>query len=359
MSRIESSTRAAGATGMRSGIRSRLGRQSRQIRSFATVALVLCAAALCWADVCWALRPGLFPIFDELNNPTLFLAGSYGQFFHFFPDTFYGNRPVGWAFIRLLADLFPFDYAKQVSCLLAIHFANCAMAFVLFRRLGAGAPISIAGVALFGSLATTARTVTYIGAAFEVICLFFLLASTLALLWERRGSATLSALLFLAALRTKEFAIVAPVLLTVLVVFRLPQVTFRPRMAAAVRRLWLHYLILVAFGLRYLCLFAAYQAGPARDNPYYMDLRAGTLLKSLAYYTALTFGADESRWRPLPLVLVLTLGATLCWAVVRRRGGIAFGISAFVLMLLPVCLTPNQRTPFYVYAPQVYLILAL
>jgi hypothetical protein len=270
--------------------------------------------------------------------------------------------------------------------LLAIHFGNCGLAFLLFRRLGVSVPLSIAGVGLFGSLSTTAQTATYIGASFDVICLFFLLASTLALLWERRGESRpgreadsartaahspelgqcsefcrglLSAVLFLAALRTKEFAIFAPLPLTVLLALRLPRLPLGPALAALARRLWMHYLILMAFGLRYLSLIPGYRTAITPDNPYYMDLHAATALKSLAWYTALVFGADESRWQLPPLLLALLLAALLCWAIFRRRAGIAFGVCAFVLTLQPVCLMPNQRWPFYAYAPQLFLILVL
>jgi hypothetical protein len=320
--------------------------------------LALFAILLCWKDVSWALRPGLFPVFDELSNPALFLCGSYHQIVHFFPDSFFGDRPLGWAFVRLLADLFGFDYTRQVACLLAIHFGSCGMAFLLFRRLGVSVPISIAGLGLFGSLWTTAQTATYPGEAHDVICLFFLLGSALAILWQRRGAAVLSAVLFLAALRSKEFAIVTPVALTVLVALRLPRMPLRNALASLARRLWMHYLILLVFGLRYLSLYRSYRTGFSHDNPYVMDFHAATLLKSLSYYTALIFGADESPWQLPPLLLALGLGAVLCWAVLRRRAGIGFGVCAYVLLLLPVSLIPN-RAPFYVYAPQVFLILAL
>lgn len=239
--------------------------RSARIRVAVQALLALLAILLCWAAVRWSLRPGLFPLLDELSNPELFLDGSYHQIVHFFPDSFFGDRPLGWAFVRLVADLFGFNYTKQVECLLAIHFANCAMAFVLFRRLGASVPIAIAGFGLFGSLWTSAQTATYPGEAHDVICLFFLLASVLALLWERRGTTVLSAILFLAALRSKEFAIVTPVAFTVLVAMRLPRMPFGRTLIAIGRRLWPHYLILLVFGLRYLSLYHAYRAsmGPA------------------------------------------------------------------------------------------------
>ncbi|MGA2184552.1 MAG: hypothetical protein ABSH47_16130 [Bryobacteraceae bacterium] len=333
--------------------------RSARTRRTVQLLLALVAIALCWVDVSWALGPGLFPIFDELSTRTVFLTQSYGQLIHFFPDTFYADRPLGWAFIRLLADLFGFNYTRQVACLLAIHFANCGLAFLLFRRLGAGIPISIAAVALFGSLSTTAQTATYLGESFDVICLFFLLASALAILSAWRGAAFLSAVLFLAALRSKEFAIITPFLLTVLVALRLPRMPLRHALVSLVRRLWMHYLILLVFGLRYLSLLSHYRAKLAPDSAYFMDLHVTTVLKSLSYYTALVFGADESRWQLPPVPLALGLGAILCWAVLRRRAGVAFGVCAYVLTVLPVCLMPNTRAPYWVYAPQLFLILVL
>jgi hypothetical protein len=322
------------------------------------IALGLCAAALCWEAVSWALQPGLFPMLDELGNRGLFLDGSYHQIVHFFPAWFYNDRPFGWMLERLLFDLFGFDYAKQVACFLVIHFANCVLAFALFRRLGASTPISISGVALFGSLWTTADTATFLGASFDVMCLFFLLASTLALLAEWRGASTLSAVLFLAALRTKEFAIVTPLLFTVLLVLRLPRMPPRAALSEVAKRLWLHYLILIVFGLRYLSLYRAYRAALAPNDPYRMNLHAMALLKSIAYYVSLIFGAEDFSWQFPPALLAVALGAVLGWAIFGRRAGLAFGVCAFVLTLLPVCLIAN-RASYYVYAPQLFLILVL
>ena len=331
---------------------------NRPVKLFAALVLALWAALLCWASVRWALRPGLFPILDELSNPALFLGGSYNAYVHFFPVQLFGDRPLAWALVKLLADFFGFNYTRQVMCFIAIHFANCGMAFLLFRRLGASLPIAIAGLGFLGSLWTSAQSATYPGEPGDVICLFFLLACVLAVLWERRATTVLSAILFLAALRSKEFAIVFPVVLTVLVALRLPRMPLRQTLAALARRLWMHYVILLVFGLLYLPLYRAYRAQVASSSLYRMDLHAATVLNSLAYYTSLVLGADLSRWQLPPVPLALALAAILCWAVYRRRAGLAFGVCAYVLTLLPVCLISN-RAPFYVYAPQVFLILLL
>ncbi|MGA2183913.1 MAG: hypothetical protein ABSH47_12860 [Bryobacteraceae bacterium] len=324
-------------------------------RRIVEVALAVFAIALCWVAVGWALRPGLFMMLDEVSTQKWFLWGSYSSIVHFFPTSFYSDRPIGFAFIRLLTDTFGFDYTRQVACQLAIHFANCLLAFLLFRRLGAGVPLSLAGIGVYGSLSTTALTATYLGEAFDVICLFFLLASALTVLSEQRGATVLSALLFLAALRTKEFAIVTPLLLTVLLTLRSPRLPLRQTLALLGRRLWMHYLILIVFGLRYLFLLPSYLAMAGSQNPYHMDFHIATVLNSLSWYTALVFGV---RSLP-PLLLAALFAAILTWAVVRRRAGVAFGITAYVLTILPACFMPNIRMPYWLYAPQLFLILAV
>ena len=322
--------------------------ESRRIRRVVEIALGAFALGLCWIAVSWAFRPGLSMILDELSNLTRFLTGPYSAAVHFWPDAFYSDRPVGFAFIRLLYDLFGFDYGRQVTCQLAIHFANCSLAYALFRRLGAGAPLCLAAIGLYGSLSTTALTATYIGEAFDVICLFLMLSSALAALPERRGANVASALLFLAALRTKELAIVTPALLTILLA------TFSPKQIW--RRLWMHYAILAVFGLRYLGLASAYFTSNMPDNPYHMSFRASTVLDSLAYYTGLILGL---RW-PLPSwILAALLAGILVWAAVRRRTGILFGITAYILTAFSVFLMPNLRIPYWMYVPQLFLILAV
>jgi hypothetical protein len=90
-------------------------------------------------------------------------------------------------------------------------------------------------------------------------------------------------------------------------------------------------------------------------TPYYMDLSVATVLKSLAYYSSLVFGADLQHGEIVWTVLLIVLA----YAVVRRRALILFGFGVFVLTLLPVCLIPNNRSTTYPYGPQIFLLLAV
>jgi hypothetical protein len=293
---------------------------------------------------------------DELNNLGWTSQVTYGQILRLIPSAIYNDRPMGWALERFLFDRFGFNYTPQLACFLAIHFAVCAMAFVMFRRLGLRSPMAIAVIGVLGTLSTTAHTATYLAASFDVVCTFFLLGSTLAILSERRSFWFLSALLYLLALRSKEFGIVIPVFLTALIAIRAPNGMAPRRMALEIgRRLWLHYAILLAFGVRYLWLARDLRTRLPAGTPYYMSFKPAAALKSLAYYAALVFGVEDHY---IGLVGALML-VILAYAVVRRRGMILFGLSAYLLTLLPVSLLPNIRATFYVYGPQVFLLFAV
>lgn len=327
------------------------------IASKVAIALLgLWALVLCWTGVSWAFHAWPMLSQDEVCNLGWPLQVSYRQILHLLPVGIYNDRPLGFALERFLFERFGFNYFPQLVCFLVFHFSNCAMAFLLFRRLGLRIPIAIAALGVFGALSTTAQTATYLGASFDVLCTFFLLASTLTILSERKSFWILSAGLYLLALRSKEFGIVIPVFLTILLIVRAAKdLPLRRKALDAGRRLWLHYAILAVFAARYLWLARDMRATFPAGTPYYLDFSPITALKSLAYYAALIFGAEDHFSAVVSGVLLIILA----YAVVRRRAMILAGFGIYALALLPVSFLANIRAPFYAYGPQIFLLLAI
>ena len=305
----------------------------------------------------WALRPSQALLADELDNIARLIGRPLSAGLTLLPGWIYNDRPVGFVFEQVLFRQYGFDYTAQVGWLLAVHFAVAALAFILFRRLGISTELSIAGVAVFGSLSTTAQTATYIGASFDVFCTFFLLAAMLSLLRKGWQGVAASTLLFFLALRSKEFAICGPVLFTLfLLCIAAPPFSWRRYLVAVRNRLWPHYLLVAVFAVRYASFIPMMRAAAGPSDTYRMNLSLSTVLDSLTYYTALIFGRENSLspgWRFLP---VLGLGAILGYSLIRRRMAPLFALACYVLMLLPVCLLPNIRAPYYVYGPQIFLL---
>ena len=320
--------------------------------------IALWALVLCWKGVSWAFHPHTFLILDELSDITWPLRVSYRSLFHLFPTALLFDRPFGFAFLRFLYEQFGFNYGPHLVCMLVLHSLNCIMVFTLLRRLGTRLPLAFAGLAAFGCLWCTATAATYLGGGeHDVFCTLFMLGSTLAMLSQRRWQWVLSAVLYLLALRSKEWGIVIPIFLTALVIVRqAPGSTPRRLLIEVGKRLWAHYLILLVFGACYLRLALQAQAKLPAGAPYHVDLGLVTIYHSLAYYTALIVSADD---RPWSWALLAGLILICLYALVRRRGLILFGALAYVLTLLPVSMIPNQRTQYYAYGPQIFLILIL
>lgn len=310
---------------------------------------------LCWQAVRWALQPGLFMILDEISNLSRYMGGLSWAGATILPHFAYNDRPAGFALERWWFELFGFNYRPQLAFLLLLHLGNLVLGFFLFRRLGASILASFAALCVFGTLSTTAQTVTFLGAVFDVLCLFLLLASVLAFVSRKRGSAALSAILFFLALRTKEFAIVLPVLL--LAIAYCEQIPSPARRGTYVlRRLWIHLAIWAVFLGQYAWLIRGMVATLPAGNPYTIRANFATVLDSFSYYTALIFHVEgHPRKSYLILALVFTMAG---YALYRRRGWIMWAFAAFLLTLLPVSIIPGNRAEFYVYAPALFLLLA-
>ncbi len=303
---------------------------------------------LSWQAVSWAMKPGLFMILDEIGNLHMFMGG--WKWNHYLvtilPHFAYNDRPVGFSLERRWFEIFGYHYRPQLAFLLSIHFANLALGFLLFRRIGTSVLASLAALCVFATLWTTAQTATYLGAIFDVLCLFFILASVLAFLSRRRGTAALSALLFFLALRTKEFAIVLPVLLLAIAYFE-----------KTWSRLWIHLTIWIVFLIQYARLIRVMTATIPAGNPYIIRADLDTVMESLAYYTSLIFHVEGN---PAKSHLILAISLVLVgYALYRHHRWILWALAAYLLTLLPVTIIPSTRSSYYVYAPALFLIFAI
>lgn len=284
-------------------------------------------------------------ILDEISNLHRFLPGLSWSGVTILPHYAYNDRPTGFMLERWWFEVFRFNYRPQLLCFLSIHFANLLLGFFLMRRMGASTLATLAALCVFATLSTTAQTVTYLGAVFDVLCLFLMLASTLTFLSKKPGTAALSALLFFLALRTKEFAIVLPVLLLAIAYYE-----------KTLRRLWIHLSIWAVFLIQYALLIRRMIPSTPTGNPYTIHADPRTILTSFLYFTSLIFH-EEAHPRRAAVILLLVV-AIAAYALYRRRGWVLWTLAAYALTLLPVAIIPGNRAQFYVYAPAMFLLFA-
>lgn len=318
--------------------------------------MVFCASAwLCWIAVSWALQPGQYLVLDESGNLIRFLTGIDWSQVTLLPQAPYNDRPVGFVLERWLYDLYGFDYPPQLRWFLLLHAANLVLGYALFRKLGVSRSLALASIGVFGVLSTTAQTATYLGAAFDVGALFFSLAATLLVLRVEWWATAASVILYALAVRTKEFAIVLPALWVILAAVRVPEWSKCWKFRA--QRLSGPFAVMAIFGVKYALLVARMMGSVDASNPYRMRMELPVIWASLVYYVKLIFAAEDQAGGAA--LVAIALGAVSGIAVLLRNGRALFAMAAFVLMLLPVTMLPAIRTPFYVYAPQLFLLLAV
>lgn len=322
-------------------------------------ALAVLAAFICVEAVAWAFRPYFYICSDEIGNlVTRTLSGprAYREILQLMPRALYNDRPVGLALEWLLFDWFGFEYSKQLVVFVSFHLCSCFMLFILARRLGTSVLAALAVVAAFGGSSVTAMTATYLGAVFDVLCSFFTFASFIAFLSRRRIWHLASAIFFLLALRSKEYAIVVPFLLAALFLIQ----STGPLIGRAKEvclRLWPHFLLTALIAVRYFKLQSRQPMDAA--SPYYMEFSGAGYLKSLLDYTGLAFGREAETTDRLLIFGILYL-ALLAYAWLARNRMSLFCLACYTAMLLPVCCLPHLlRAPYYVYGPQAFLWLAI
>ena len=166
-----------------------------------------------------------------------------------------------------------------------------------------------------------------------------------------------SALAYLFALRSKEFAIALPLRPSDTDRRRdLKALSLRGALVEAARRLWFHFLIFAVFAYTYFSLLRKFVPEQPSASTYHIALGPRNIFDALAYYSALIVWHGEDGWLTVPL---FALGIALCYAVARQHVTLLFSIGAYMVTLLPVCLLPNIRAPFYVYCPQIFYALSL
>jgi hypothetical protein len=323
----------------------------------AGILITVWAVVLGWEGVSWAFQNGNSLIKDELGNLSWQMHVFWPAFFHLLPHAAYNDRPTGFVLEGFLYNLFGMNYRAQLACFLLVHFANMCLSYLLFRRMKVPVLISVAGVGVLCSLSTTAQTATYLGASFDVLCTFFLLCSTLAILRRNPIMWYVSATAYLLALRSKEFAIGFPFVLLLLVIGdNVKLLSFRSAFVEAARRLWLHFIIFIVFSVTYFSLLQKFVPQQPSVSAYHVEFGLWNILKAMAYYSMLIIGRED---RGGSMIALTVLGIVLCYAVVMKHAALLFCIGAYVATLLPVCLLPNIRAPFYVYFPQIFYVLSV
>jgi hypothetical protein len=236
---------------------------------------------------------------------------------------------------------------------LALLVGNSVLLCRLLVLLDVHPVVSVACAAVYAASLVNFDSQLWISVCQELLFqLFALLAILLFAQSEERGrvvSHIVSVSAYVLALLSKEMAVTVPALLLLYLVIALG------------KRPWPAVRALVPFGLAaggYLLWRSVYFDLP-REGPYALSVGA-FLLSHLMRYLLWSMEAIFLSRRPEIAVLVAALGmAALSVSTTAQRRVCAFGVSWFLVALLPVLFMPNHIYRYYLAVPMVGVMLVL
>jgi hypothetical protein len=283
----------------------------------------------------------------------------WSGYFAILPDAVYNDRPVGGAFIKLLYRFFALNHGAMQRVLLCLHALNCVALYAFARRyVGRGRALFAAGLAAmwFAALDAVGWTAAIFDLLGASLCLLTLLWRQIAadkgndLRLDLAGAVT-----YFLAIRTKEFALGAIVLL-----LAMGLLLERRRIGETAKALWPYFVVVAMLAARYGYLLLS--APPAPGVPYRLQASVATVVTNLRFH-GLTVLNRQFLGTAGALLLLACIAAGLLAARAPARRVAAFGLLGFLVLLGPTLLLPHgpgsDYQALYLYAPHFFLALAL
>jgi hypothetical protein len=274
---------------------------------------------------------------DEFDNLALTRAIGPGEAIkglispHYYENNF---RPVGHLFYRALGAAAGLNYPLYIAALHLLHFVNIALLWLILRRLQLPFWASATALVFFAFHMAVFDIYWRPMYVYDLLCGAFCLLALLFWLGDRW---ILSLLSFWLAYRSKEIAVMLPL---VLAAYEL----------LVGKRRWLRlapfFAISIWFGLQ--GLFVATHLKSA----YAMHYQPADLAKSILFYSSRVF------LMPPVAAFVLLLVPVLITLLTRDRM-VWFGLIAFVVLLTPMLLLSERLSGAYLYVPLIGLTIAI
>jgi len=240
-------------------------------------------------------------------------------------------RPVGSLYYRWLYRFFHLYFPPYVIAVQLLHGLNVALLYFLLRRLGSSPPAAGAG-ALFYSFHVAVMEIywkpMYI---FDLLCATFCLIT---LLLYVRGHWVAALLTFWLAYKSKEIAIMVPIVL----------LAFEWLLGDRKwKRLVPYFLISLVFGIQALL----WNRTVDQRNPYALHFDPGMLWDTIAFYWSALF---------FSVYAIVVIAALLIWF---RDRLLYFALIATIALLVPMLALHQRLAAVYWYVPMLGVAVAV
>ncbi len=297
----------------------------------------------------WSINPDNYFFADDWAWLNYAENTTMSEWLRLFPNYIYNDRPAGALLIRAIYKVFGLDQVAFHAIFVALHLVNVVLAFSIARRLLDSDKTAFCAALLFGCWGSALTAPTWVAAVFDLLCCTLILAATLVHLAGKSPWLTLG--LFVLAIRTKEIAIMLPLLL----------LTAEAAGPTRWNKEWLRNTArtiaptLIATAVYAVVYFRLHQRYPLPEpNPYHLTVGIGSFTSGMQIYLgAFLYYARLRTVMAIGFMLALAASVALRW---RAE---SIGLLGFLLFLLPVLFLPRQRVPLYLYLPSAFFWIGL
>lgn len=326
----------------------------------------------------WIFNNKNFFVFDDFSHLKVVSNSSLSELLHFLPTAVYNSRPVGHVVMKLLVELFQYNFFGHAIFLLMIHVLNSVMVYFLSYKMFKFNKIqSLIISILFGVFPTSIMAFIWEAAIFDLVgctitllCLivFYNMVST-----DKKNMkivySVLLIVLYYLGLRTKEMLIALP---CVMLVYCVWYDFFVKKMSIKdfVKKNSLVF-VLIAIMLIYFIYTRVLNVNNAGtneiDSPYYYTFSIYTMVVNLFRYIylyfnlsslSLSFTSSNSIFVYTSLFLILTFIYSIYLLCKKKPRLFYLGI-CFVVMILPVLPMKNMQHILYLYIPSIFMAMIL
>lgn len=312
---------------------------------------------------------------DTLRQPALLSDDFFSVKFAYFdftgwthlkgflaPNNSYNNRPFGNLIYAFLFSIFRTEPTPYILVLFALHIANTILVFLLSFRLIKDRFMALICCLIFATFYISANNLYAFPLIFDNLALFWWAMAFLLYIENRHAPSRLryigSVVCFLLSTRSKEIGVtLSPCLLLYDFLYRdAPKnnSSFLVTIKDIVKKQFAFHLFALIFLIFYI-RGGAYGLHSSQSHPYYIEVSLKAFLDGLRFYLAvMTFGRfGNIGWLATFFMVVIALGLAL------RQRTVIWGLSTFLITLLPVIFLVNARREYYLYMPSFGLILAV
>lgn len=330
--------------------------------------LLIMLFAFAFFAIFWILRASNSLTMDDFTTISVARFNEYSELFRLFPARSYNDRSLGLMFVKVLNDMFDSNYKMYHYSFVLVHLFNIAIIYriglKIFKKDENNYIYAILMSAVFGIYPVSLMTVQWISAVYDLICCLFILLSILFYLKAMESDkyrifyGILTVLFYYFSLRSKEMALVLPV---IVIMYEVTKAIMEKKRFQIT---WFLCFNLIFMFIYAWMLFTSGMKDIPVNNPYYQSFNPINLFRNAVRYLIIYCDLGNSGFTyvgltkgSIPLLIIFIFIMLFSIIIIKKFNDFSlfFSILCSAGSLTVVLPMVNMQHRLYLYIPSIFI----